>query len=349
MKVPETMRAVVFRAGVSLDDPDAAGWVEMPVSAPEGYDLLVKVGAVAMNPVDTKLRGGRDAVLGFDAAGTVVAVGPFVTGFAPGDEIYYAGSILRPGSNATHQLVDARIVAAAPRSLGRAEAAALPLTVLTAWEALFDRLGIDPHGSHAGKSLLIIGGAGGVGSIAIQLAKRAGLRVVATASRKESEEWCRSLGADACVNHAADLTPQMAAAGFPEVDYIANFNRTDEYWKTMGDLIAPQGKVVLIVEPTGELALGGEFKRKSAVIAWEFMFTRPMFETADIARQGWILAEVAGMVDRGEIRSTLAECLGAVSPGRLIEGHRRILTGRTMGKLVLDGWESQESDVSPTN
>ncbi|MCU0795837.1 MAG: zinc-binding alcohol dehydrogenase family protein [Akkermansiaceae bacterium] len=339
MKVPETMKAVVFRAGVALDDPKAAEWAELPVVPPGGYDVLVQVAAVAMNPVDTKVRGTREAVLGFDAAGTVLAVGPEVMGVSPGDEVYYAGSISRQGSNATYQLVDSRILARAPRGIGPAAAAALPLTTLTAWESLFDRLGIDPEGADSGRSLLVIGGAGGVGSIAIQLAKIAGLRVIATASRPESSEWCRSLGADAVVDHHGDLLVQMAAAGFPQVDFIANFNRTDEYWKLMGDLIAPQGKLVLIVEPTGDLPLGGEYKRKSAVIAWEFMFTRPLFGTEDLARQGEILARMSEWVEAGKIRSTFAENLGPICPENLVEGHRRILSGRTVGKLVLEGWD----------
>ncbi|WP_184022177.1 zinc-binding alcohol dehydrogenase family protein [Haloferula luteola] len=335
------MKAVRFRAGVSILDATVAEEVELPVPVAKGSDLLIKVEAVALNPVDTKVRpkaGAEDMVLGYDAAGQVAAVGAEALGFSVGDRVYYSGDVRRPGSNAEYQLVDSRLVGRAPESMDWAEAAALPLTSLTAWESLFDRLGIDPDGADAGKSILVIGGAGGVGSIGIQLAKHAGLRVVATASRPESASWCRSLGAEEVVDHSGDLEAEMASRGFAEVDFIANFNNTDAYWDTMGRLVAPQGKVVLIVEPTGELPMGGEFKRKSVTIVWEFMFTRSMFETEDLAQQGVILNRIAEAMDAGQLRSTMQEVAGEITAANVIRAHRQIQEGRTIGKRVLAGW-----------
>jgi len=331
------MKAIQFIAGNTI----VAEEREVATPAATGRDVLVKIEAIALNPVDTKVRpdaGEDDAILGYDAAGTVVAVGDEVTTLAVGDAVYHAGDIRRPGSNAEFQLVDERIVGKRPSSLDAASAAALPLTSLTAWEALHDRLGICPDGKHAGKSLLIIGGAGGVGSIAIQLAKRAGLRVIATASRGASTDWCRGLGADHVVNHGDPLRPQIGQLGLDHVDYIANFHSTDQYWQTMGDLIAPQGRVVLIVEPSTPLDFGGDYKRKSVSVSWEFMFTRSMFATEDMGKQAEILNTIAALVDAGELRSTIGKVLGKISARNLIEAHELIETNRTVGKLVLEDW-----------
>lgn len=335
------MKAIQFRSGKSLADADVAALVELPVPVPGGHDILVKIEAVALNPVDTKVRpkeGQADAVLGFDAAGTVAAVGDAVTGFKVGDAVFYAGDLRRSGSNAEFQLVDERIVGLRPASLEAAAAAALPLTSLTAWESLFDRMGLDPEGGDAGKSLLIIGGAGGVGSVAIQLAKQAGLTVIATASRDESAAWCRQLGADAVVDHHQPLRPQLEALGHGAVDCIANFHATDPYWQAMGDLIAPEGRVVLIVEPTVPLALGGDFKRKSVTIAWETMFTRSMFSTPAIGRQRRILDEIARRVDAGALQTTLGRNGGKITVENIVAAHRAIETRSTIGKIVLAGW-----------
>ena len=236
------MKAYQFQPGLTASDAQAAREVELPTPTANGHDLLVRIEAVGLNPVDTKVRpaaGAEPKTLGFDAAGVVEAIGDAVTLFKIGDLVYYAGDITRPGSNADYQLVDERIAAIRPTSIDAAAAAALPLTSLTAWESLFDRLHIDPEADNSGKSILIIGGAGGVGSLGIQLAKMAGLTVIATASRPESSTWCESLGADHVVNHAEPLGHQLNAAGFPLVDYIANFNNTDAYWDEMGELIAP--------------------------------------------------------------------------------------------------------------
>lgn len=315
--------------------------VEQDVPQAHGRDVLVRVEAVALNPVDTKVRpdaGEDDAVLGYDAAGEIVAVGEEVENASIGDKVYYAGDIRRPGSNSEFQLVDERIVGNRPQSLDAAQAAALPLTSLTAWEALFERLGVDPSGADAGKSLLIIGGAGGVGSIAIQLAKWAGLHVIATASRGESTKWCRELGADSVINHRDPLRPQLEQLGIDHVDLIANFNNTSAYWETMGDLIAPLGKIVLIVESSGPLDFGDPYKRKSVTVAWEFMFTRSMFTTPDMDRQRGILHQIAELVDAGKLRTTLASPAGKITADNIIAAHREIESGRTVGKIVLAGW-----------
>ena len=317
--------------------------VELPSPLAAGHDLLVAVEAVGMNPVDTKVRPKADEdpkVLGYDAAGIVIGLGEQVVGFQMGDAVFYAGDVTRSGSNAQEQLVDSRIAALRPKSLDAAASAALPLTALTAWESLFDRLGIDPEGaSNAGRTLLIIGGAGGVGSIAIQLAKWAGLSVIATASRPESSAWCRELGADHVINHHEPLAPQLRQLGFNSVNFIANFNNTERYWETMGELIAPQGRIVLIVEGSGALNFGGDYKRKSIGVSWEFMFTRSMFGTTDIAQQGEILRRVAEMIDRGLIRATANTVLKPINAANLIQAHRQIASGATIGKIVLAGWE----------
>lgn len=332
------MKAIQFQPGLGLDDPNVALEVNLPTPTPTGHDILVRIEAVGLNPVDTKVRPAAAAepkTLGFDAAGTVEALGEDVTLFKIGDPVYYAGDISRPGSNADFQLVDERIAAIRPTTIDTVSAAALPLTSLTAWECLFDRLRIDPDGGHAGKSLLIIGGAGGVGSLGIQLAKLAGLSVIATASRPESNQWCRELGADHVINHHEAIAPQLQEVGFPQVDYIANFNNTDAYWDVMGEVIAPQGHIVLIVEPSGDLNIGGPLKLKSVSISWELMFTRPLFQTSDLTRQNEILTRVATLIDAGKLQSTASQTLSPMTPATLIEAHQLIESGRTIGKLTI--------------
>lgn len=299
--------------------------------------------AIAMNPVDYKVRpaeGDPPKVLGFDAAGTVVGVGDGVTLFREGDQVYYAGDVTRAGTNAEFQLVDERIVAKRPTSLDAASSAALPLTSLTAWESLFDRLGINPDtaDTNADKSLLIIGGAGGVGSVAIQLAKLAGLTVVATASREESADWCRKLGADHIINHHENMPPQLNDLGLDTVDYIANFNDIDRVWEAMANMIAPQGSIVLITGHQDQLDLGGTFKMKSARVCWEFMFTRSMYQTDDMIEQHHILKQVADLVDDGKLMTTISDSLSPICAANILEGHRRLESGTTIGKLVLTRW-----------
>ncbi|AOK52869.1 zinc-binding alcohol dehydrogenase family protein [Burkholderia stagnalis] len=338
------MKAVGLTRYLPIDDPHALLDVELPQPVPGPRDLLVKVEAISVNPVDTKVRAPKpqieDAprVLGWDAAGTVVAVGADVTLFRPGDEVFYAGSITRPGANSEYHAVDERIVALKPRTLDFAAAAALPLTALTAWEALFDRLRVSPQGADAGKSVLIVGGAGGVGSIAIQLAKTLGkLHVIATASRPASAQWVRTLGADQVVDHFGDLPAQLRDAGHAQVDYVLIFNDTDRHFPAAAEVIRPQGGICTIVE--NEKPVPVELlKAKSAAFHWEFMFTRAMFETPDMIEQHKLLTEVARLVDGGVLRTTLGEHLGAINAANVRHAHRLLEAGRAIGKLVLGGF-----------
>ena len=338
------MKAIGLTRYLPISDPQALVDVEIDKPAASGHDLLVKVEAIAVNPVDTKVRAPKDKVedaprvLGWDAAGTVAAVGPDVTLFKVGDPVFYAGSITRPGANSEYHLVDERIVGHKPASLDFPNAAALPLTAITAWEALFDRLGVSPKGDDAGRSVLIIGGAGGVGSIGIQLAKvLAGLTVIATASRPESEAWCRRLGADHIIDHRADIPAQLRKLGFDAVDYILCFNDTDRHFPAMAEAIAPQGKICSIVENASELPVGA-LKSKSATFVWEFMFTRAMFGTPDMIAQHRLLNEVARLIDAGRLQTTVGENLGTINAANLRRAHAQLEGGQTIGKLVLSGF-----------
>ena len=339
------MKAVALTRYLPIDDPQSLVDMDLPPpAAPTGHDLLVRVQAVSVNPVDTKVRGpkpqqeSQPRVLGYDAAGVVEAVGPAVEGLQPGDAVYYAGDITRPGSNAQLQLVDARIAAAKPDTLDFAQAAALPLTVLTAWELLFQRMPFDFDGDNRGRSLLVIAGAGGVGSIAVQLARHAGFTVVATASRPETVEWCTAMGAHHVIDHRQPLQPQLQALGLAQVDAAINLADTDRYWQALGEILAPQGHVGLIVEPSGPLPIGDPYKAKCIGIHWEFMFARAKFRTADMIEQHRILARVASLVDAGELRTTLTEVLGPIDAAHLREAHRRLESSKTVGKLALSGW-----------
>ncbi|MBU9169195.1 zinc-binding alcohol dehydrogenase family protein [Burkholderia gladioli] len=338
------MKAIGLTRYLPIDDPQSLVDVELPTPAPSGRDLLVKVEAVSVNPVDTKVRAPKDKVessprvLGWDAAGTVAAVGPEVTLFRVGDPVYYAGSITRPGANSEYHLVDERIVAPKPASLDFAAAAALPLTAITAWEALFDRLKVSPQGRDAGKTVLVIGGAGGVGSIGIQLAKQLGqLTVIATASRPESAKWVLELGADHVVDHFGDLPAQIRAAGFESVDYVLVFNDTDRHFPAAAEIVKPQGGICTIVENAKPVPVE-QLKAKSAAFHWEFMFTRSMFGTPDMIEQHKLLTEVARLVDAGTLRATVGQQLGAINAANLREAHRLLEAGRAIGKLVLSGF-----------
>lgn len=338
------MKAIGLTEYLPISDPQSLQDVEIDKPTPTGHDLLVKIEAISVNPVDTKMRAPKPQVepaprvLGWDAAGTVAAVGPEVTLFKVDDPVYYAGSITRPGTNAEYHLVDERIVGHKPASLDFANAVALPLTAITAWEGLFDRLGISPKGDDAGRSVLIIGGAGGVGSIGIQLAKvLAGLTVIATASRPESQEWCRRLGADHTVDHRGDLPTQLKSLGFAEVDYILCFNDIDGHFLAMTELVAPQGKICTIVSNARPLPVE-LLKNKSATFVWEFMFTRAMFNTPDMIAQHRLLNEVARLVDAGRLHTTLGENLGRINAENLRRAHAMLEGGRTIGKLVLEGF-----------
>lgn len=340
------MKAIAQIQAQPANDLNSLVDLDLGRPTPAGRDLLVRVEAISVNPVDTKVRSNRKAeetaprVLGWDAAGVVEAVGPEVTAFKVGDEVYYAGDITRPGSNAEFQLVDERIVGLKPTAFSFAEAAALPLTTITAWEALFDRLGVDRHNkSHQNKTLLIIGGAGGVGSIAIQLAKMADLTVIATASRPETQKWVEELGADHVINHRHPLPAQLAAIGHPQVDYIANFSNTDEYWAVMAEVIRPQGHIVSIVENRDPLDLN-LLKSKSATFTWEFMFTRSMYQTSDMGAQGELLNEAAAYFESGELRTTLTETLSPINAENIRAVHARLESGRAIGKIALSGWSA---------
>mgnify|MGYP001811907494 FL=1 len=336
------MKAVGLTRYLPVDDPEALLDVDLPTPEPRGRDLLVAVRAVAVNPVDTKIRAPKDKtedppkVLGWDASGVVEAVGPDVTLFSPGDEVYYAGDLKRPGTNAEFQLVDERIVGRKPSSLGHAEAAALPLTTITAYESFFDRLGIDPDGADAGQSILLVGGAGGVGSIGIQLAKLAGLEVIATASRPETIEWVRELGADRVVNHREDLIEQVRAEGFHHVDHIAIFNDMS-HWNEAVELIRPQGGIVSIDDTNQPMPMA-PLKTKSGSLHWELMFTRAMNETPDMIEQHRLLGRVADQVDAGSIRTTASEVLSPINATNLLRAHALIETGTARGKIVLEGF-----------
>ena len=315
--------------------------IELAKPTPAGRDLLVKVEAVSVNPVDYKQRklaaGAAPRVLGWDAAGIVAAAGPDANLFKPGDAVYYAGDVTRPGCNSEYHLVDERIVGAKPRKLDFAQAAAIPLTAITAWEAFFDRMHIDLGGAHRGAAILIIGGAGGVGSIGIQLARIAGLTVIATASRPESIAWVREMGASHVLDHRQELRPQLEALGRKHVEYVANFNDLDQHWAAMSDLVAPQGAVVAIVANRNPLSMDA-VRAKSATVCWELMFTRPRFQTPDMIEQHRLLDRVAEWLDQGKLRGTLRETLSPISGANLRKAHEKLESGTMIGKLVLTGW-----------
>ncbi|MBR1223120.1 zinc-binding alcohol dehydrogenase family protein [Bradyrhizobium sp. U87765 SZCCT0131] len=337
------MKAVGYSKSLPIDAADALIDFETAKPEPSGRDLRVAVKAVSVNPVDTKVRkraappAGEMKILGFDAAGVVDAVGPEATLFKPGDEVFYAGSILRQGTNSEFHLVDERIVGRKPKSLGFAQAAALPLTSITAWELLFDRLDVQPGKSIDPRTLLIVGGAGGVGSILIQLARRlTGLAVVATASRPESIKWCLELGAHAVVDHSKPLKEQIDQLKLPPVRLIASLTNTDQHFPALVDILAPQGKIGLIDDPA---ALNATLlKGKAASLHWESMFTRSSFQTADMIAQHRLLNDVANLIDNGVLRTTLDKVLGRINAATLKQAHAAIEGGRSTGKLVLEGW-----------
>jgi zinc-binding alcohol dehydrogenase family protein len=337
------MKAVAHTLPLPARDPESLIDIELPKPTPRARDLLVSVLAVSVNPVDTKRRldatkpDSAPRVLGWDASGTVESVGEDVTLFKPGDAVYYAGDVTRAGCNSEFHLVDERIVGRKPKSLDFTRAAAIPLTAITAWEGFFDRMKIDRDGRQRGRSILIIGGAGGVGSIAIQLAKIAGLDVIATASRPESATWAKELGADGVVNHREPLRPQIESLGRKHFDYVACFSGLDPHWEAIGDLVAPQGAVLAIVANVAPLSLDA-LRAKSASLCWELMFTRPRFQTADMVEQHRLLNQIADWLDAGRLRGTLREHLGPINAANLRKAHAKLESGTMIGKLVLSGW-----------
>ena len=336
------MRAIGYYQALPIDNADSLQDLTLPDPTPGPRDLLVRVKAISVNPVDTKVRknaapeAGRAKVLGWDAAGTVEAIGAGVTSFKVGDRVYYAGSITRPGANSELHAVDERIVALAPKTLDDAQAAALPLTTITAYELLFERLGV-PKGGGAGQTLLVVGGAGGVGSILIQLARQlTQLKVVATASRAATRQWCLDLGAHAVIDHSKPLAAELKAAGLGEVDMVASLTQTQLHYAQIIESLKPQGAIAVIDDmPTLDVM---PLKTKCLSLHWEMMFARSRFETPDMAEQGRLLAEVAALVDTGKVRTTANASFGAINAANLKKAHALIESGTAQGKVVLQGF-----------
>ena len=331
------MKAITAKAGSDAHDADAFIIEEQQMPEVGAEDILVRVIAIGMNPVDTKFRRRmkQDGVLGWDCYGTVEKTGERVRGFKKGDAIFYAGDITRPGCNSEYHVVDQRIAALAPKNLSPEDAAAMPLTSITAWEGLFDRLGFIPEAKANGnKSVLIIGGAGGVGSVAIQLARWAGLKVFATASRSETVDWCRKLGADTILNHRNNLFEELKAAGEETVDAIFCTTQMEKHWQAMAECIRPQGRVVLIDDPLESVDIT-LFKFKSVAISWEFMYTRSMFTTDDMEQQSRLLSKVAKLLEDGVLIPTRQKTFHGLTPENIRQMHTNQESGTMMGKQVL--------------
>ncbi len=336
------MKAVGYRQSLPIDNPLALEDLEIAAPAARPHDIVVRVKAISVNPVDTKIRArrapteGKPEILGWDAVGIVETCGAEVTRFKPGDRVYYAGDITRPGTNSELHAVDERIAALAPQSLDDEQAAALPLTSITAYELLFDRLGVPKQGG-AGQTLLIIGGAGGVGSILIQLARElTQLQVVATASRPETRQWCFDLGAHAVIDHRQPLAVQLKSAGFDTVDLVASLTQSQLHFDSIIESLKPQGHLALIDDP-GPLDIM-KLKPKSLALHWEFMYTRSMFQTEDMSEQGQLLAEIAALIDAGRIRSTVNSRFGRINAENLRRAHALLESGKSQGKIVLAGF-----------
>jgi NADPH2:quinone reductase len=335
------MKAIGFKTSLSIEKEDSFIEFETPKPVSGPHDLLVKIKAVSVNPVDYKIRqnSAKDIVLetpkiiGWDAVGIVEGIGDKVSLFKLGDEVFYAGDITKPGSNSEYQIMDERIVGKKPKSLSIEQAAAMPLTGLTAWEIIFDRIRINPE-KDRGKTILIIGGAGGVGSVAIQLAKKViGLTVIATASRPESIEWCKQQGADFVVNHK-NLIDEVRNAGFEQVDFILDFVDVNQYWDAIVELIKPQGYIGSISDPKEKVNLR-ELKGKSASFHWELMFTRSMFQTDDMIEQHHILNQLSSLLDKGTIQSTLKTTLKGLTADNFKKAHQLLESGSAIGKIVI--------------
>jgi zinc-binding alcohol dehydrogenase family protein len=335
------MKAIVYtQHGLPIADPESLIDFDLPQPTPGPRDLLIEVRAVSVNPVDTKVRNGaavsEPRVLGWDATGVVRAVGAQVTLFQPGDEVFYAGSIVRPGSYSEFHLVDERIAGHKPRSLNFADAAALPLTSITAWELLFDRVEV-AEGGGEGKTLLIVGASGGVGSILLQLARKlTKLIVIGTASRPETQQWVTSLGAHHVINHAQPMQPQLEQLGIKQVDIVISLTHTGQHFTQLVDMLAPQGKLALIDDPVALDVM--PLKRKSISLHWESMFTRSIFETPDMIRQHDILERVAALIDDGVLKTTVGEHFGKIDAANLRRAHALIESNKSRGKVVLEGF-----------
>jgi NADPH:quinone reductase len=336
------MRAIAYQNSLAIEEQKSLLDIELPAPVARGRDLLVEVKAISVNPVDTKIRKrvqpatGQYKVLGWDAAGVVTAVGEAVSQFRVGDEVFYSGDLTRAGTNSEFHLVDERIVGLKPKSLSFEQAAALPLTCITAWEALFDRLKISTTPAE-NASVLIIGGAGGVGSIAIQLLRAlTGLTIIATASRPETRDWCQQLGAHVVLDHSESLNEQLQAQQLQPPQYVFSTTHTDQHLQAISEIIAPQGALVLIDDPQ-QLDIS-VFKRKSVAIHWEFMFTRSLFQTSDLQAQGKILNDMAQLVDAGKIHSTQNQHFGTINAKNLKKAHVLLESNQSIGKIVLSGF-----------
>lgn len=341
------MKAVGYNKSLPINDPDSLTDIELPQPVATGRDLLIRVKAIAVNPVDYKVRlrvspeGGDYKVLGWDAVGEVVATGEAATQFKPGDVVFYAGDLNRQGSNAEYQLVDERLVGTKPKSLSDAEAAALPLTAITAWEMLFEHLSIQQQSpDSAGRSdevILVVGAAGGVGSIFLQLARAiTGATVIATASRDSSQAWVKKLGADHVVDHTKPLQPQIEALGIGQVTHVASLNSTDSYFESYTELLAPFGRIAMIDDPESLDVM--KMKPKSLSLHIEFMFARSMFNAADMNEQSRLLNRVSDLVDQGYILTTVGKNLGNINARNLRAAHAELESGRSIGKIVLEGF-----------
>lgn len=337
-----SMIAIGAFQSLPVSNPDCLVAFEAPMPQPGPLDVIVRIHAIAVNPVDTKIRanlgtGRLDSprILGWDAAGTIESVGSEVTRFQPGDEVFYAGDITRQGCNAEYQAVDSRLIAHKPHDWSFSEAAALPLVTLTAWELLLERMGVNPSEEDAERAILIINGAGGVGSAMIPLARLLGLKVVATASRPETVAWCKQLGAHEVVNHHQALRPQLEAIGHREFPYIANLSNTEQYWDATADLIAPMGALGLIVEPKHPLSIGDPLKAKCVRICWEFMAARAKFRTPDMHRQGEILEDVADLCQQGLFPKIHTRVLDGLTVDNLIHAHSAMEQATAHGKWVM--------------
>lgn len=339
------MKAVGYQQSLAITEPAALLDIELPMPVATGHDILVKVAAISVNPVDTKVRkraepaAGEYKVLGWDAAGEVVAVGEEVSRFVPGDKVYYAGALQRQGSNAEYQRVDERLVGKMPANLSFAEAAALPLTALTAWELLFDRLELaTPSLKHPKPVLLVTGAAGGVGSVLVQLARKlTAVTIVATASRPETKAWVTELGAHYVIDHSQPLLPQLQSLGIDAVSHVASLTHTDVHYAELVQALAPQGKLALIDDPANGLDIM-PLKQKSISLHWEFMFTRSMFNTADMYTQHQILTDLTRLIEQGQVKSTLQQDYGVINAANLRKAHALLESGKAIGKIVLSGF-----------
>ena len=342
------MKAVGYSKSLPITDPESLTDIELPQPVATGHDLLVEIRAIAVNPVDYKIRqnvapaNGDYKVIGWDAVGEVVATGETATQFKPGDMVYYAGDLNRQGSNAEYQLVDERLVGTKPKSLSDAEAAALPLTSITAWELLFEHLALQQQSPESketsGEVILVIGAAGGVGSILIQIAKAiTGATIIATASRESSQAWVKKVGADHVVDHTKPLQPQIEALGIGQVTHVASLNGTGSYFETYTELLAPFGRIAMIDDPAKPLDVM-KMKPKSLSLHIEFMFARSMFKATDMDEQSRLLNRVSDLVDQGYIQTTVGKNLGTINADNLKAAHEALESGRSIGKIVLQGF-----------